>query len=167
MTIPCGIMAIVTAMRRAGCELFSAATSGIALGHRAAVRAAGGQTGVIPGYGGDEAPARLIGRDRAPKVLLFYGRARGCGGRLSLGLVTECRRPTCGRSRDLAEERRKSTSCFRLAKMAINEVISPTRVCLRAASGGSRQFGSLRGCECVPGEAPAAAIFSCASLILF
>lgn len=79
--------------------------------------------GVIPGYGGTQRLARLVGRDRA-KFLIFTGERIGAEEALRLGLVdrvvpaAELMDQALGLARSLAS---KAPRALAFAKMAINE----------------------------------------------
>lgn len=121
LTIPV-IMAINGYALGAGCEL--ALCGDIRL---AADSAQLGQPevnlGVIPGYGGTQRLARVIGRDRA-KSLIFTAERVGAGDALRLGLVervvpaAELMGEALSLARSLAG---KAPRALALAKMAINE----------------------------------------------
>ena len=82
--------------------------------------------GVIPGYGGTQRLARIIGRDRA-KTIIFTGERVTAPDALRLGLVDrivsseELLEEALSLARNLAE---KAPRALALAKMAINEGIS-------------------------------------------
>lgn len=82
--------------------------------------------GVIPGYGGTQRLARIIGRDRA-KTIIFTGERVTAADALRLGLVDRVvsSGELLGESLSLAQNlANKAPRALALAKMAINEGIS-------------------------------------------
>ena len=82
--------------------------------------------GVIPGYGGTQRLARIIGRDRA-KTIIFTGERVTAADALRLGLVDRVvgSEELLGEALSLAQNlANKAPRALALAKMAINEGIS-------------------------------------------